>query len=143
MAKEKDETKYGSYILTNPTRDLVFNMKAFMLDGEKDFGGLPFPLSFGLSSYPQPFDVYQQSHAHDFDQLLCFIGGNPMNLSYLGAEIDLSLGEEQEKHTITEPSIVYVPKGMHHCPLNYRVVHQPFMCLDIFISPKYEQKKTS
>ncbi len=39
------------------------------------------------------------------------------------------------------PPIIYIPKGMRHCPLNYRVVHQPFYCLDIFLSPKYEQKR--
>lgn len=136
------EGKYGKYILENPIKQGVFT-PSFMLNGEKDFGGLPFPLSFGWSSYPQPMDVYQKSHAHDFDQLLCWFGGDPLNVGYLGAEIEMCLGEEQEKHTITKPSIVYIPKGLHHCPLNYKTVHQPFVCLDVFVSPKYEQKSTS
>lgn len=38
------------------------------------------------------------------------------------------------------PPIIYIPKGMRHCPLNYRVVHQPFYCLDIFLSRNTSKK---
>ena len=141
VAKTKDETRYGKYYLENPVQQGPFT-PMFMLNGEKSFGGLP--LSFGWSSYPQPWPTaHEKPHAHDFDQLLCWFGGDPLNMGYLGAEIEFSMGEEQEKHVITKPTIVYVPKGTPHCPLSYKTVYTPFVCLDIFISPKYEMKQVT
>ena len=132
------ETKYGKYILRDPIGKGVF-APSMMLNGEKDFGGQP--LSIAWSSYSEPFDVYQDSHKHDFDQFLWFLGGDPMDVGNLGAEIEFSLGEEQEKHIINTASIVYIPKGLYHCPLNYKVVHKPFAVLDVFLSPTYAQRK--
>jgi hypothetical protein len=37
------------------------------------------------------------SHKHDVDEYLFFIGGNPQNVADFGAEVELCLGEEQEK----------------------------------------------
>jgi len=134
------ETKYGKYILKEPLEKGVF-APAMMLSGEKHFGGLP--LSIALSSYSESFDVYQDSHKHEFDQFLWFIGGDPMNFGDLGAEIEFCLGEEREKHIINTASIVYIPKGMYHCPLNYKIVNKPFVVMDAFLSPTYEQRKES
>ena len=50
-------------------------------------------------------------HKHDFDHYLTFIGFNPDGLHNLGAEIELFLGEEQERFLITSPTTVFIPKG--------------------------------
>ena len=41
----------------------------------------------------------------------------------LGGEIELWL--EDEKHTLTRTCIVFVPKGMMHCPLTVRRIDRP------------------
>ena len=35
------------------------------------------------------------------------------------------MGEELEKHTIKSATAVFMPKGLLHCPLNFRVIDKP------------------
>jgi hypothetical protein len=66
---------------------------------------------------------------------LYFLGKD--NMEDLGAEIEMGLGKEQEIHTITTPASVYVPKGLIHCPLNFKRVDKPILFVHAVIAPKY------
>jgi len=57
-----------------------------------------------------------------------------------GAEIELYLGEELEKHVITCSTVVYVPKDLPHCPLNFKVIEQPIVFMAIILGNKYVKK---
>jgi len=46
--------------------------------------------------------------------------------NYLGAEIELSLGEEQERHIISVPSLVICSAGFTHGPIATKKVDKPF-----------------
>lgn len=81
----------------------------------------------------------EKPHSHDFDMYLIFAGSDPDNMEDLGAEIELSLGDEQEKHVITKPTVVYLPKGMMHNPLNFKRVDKPVMFLHATIASKYRK----
>jgi hypothetical protein len=74
-------------------------------------------------------------HSHDFDFYLFFLGRDDMG--DLGAEIELGLGKEQEIHTITTPTSVYVPKGLVHCPLNFKRVDKPILFVHALLAAKY------
>jgi hypothetical protein len=65
-------------------------------------------------------------HVHPYDEVLLFVGTDPANPEYLGAEIEIALGEEQEKHIFTKPTLVVAPKGLVHCPLNTLRVDKPY-----------------
>ena len=134
------ETKYGKYILREPISEGMV-AEIVNLSGEKDFGGLPF--SIGWSSWSEPIFVNKETHKHDFDQVLMFLGGDPMNVRDFGAEVDICLGEEQEKHTIDTTSIVYIPKGLPHLPLNYRKIDKPFVLFNMYFSPSYIKQAVS
>jgi len=75
----------------------------------------------------EPYDKYPQTivepHTHDFDEVLCFFGTNIDDPYDLGAEVELWLGDE--KHIIKKSAIVFIPKGLQHCPLIYRRVDRP------------------
>jgi hypothetical protein len=43
------------------------------------------------------------------------------------AEVDLWIGKELEKHTISAATIVFIPKGVLHCPLNFRKINKPIL----------------
>jgi len=45
----------------------------------------------------------------------------------LGAEVEIALGEEWKKNIITTSAIVYLPKGLQHCPINVKIVDRPFL----------------
>src|SRR5271157_3246798 len=59
-------------------------------------------LSFRMSPITQPFVMETKPHKHDYDAYMCFIGGNPLNFKEFDAEVEIYLGEEQEKQIITE-----------------------------------------
>jgi hypothetical protein len=57
-----------------------------------------------------------QPHKHDFDEVIGFFGTDPDDPYDLCGEIELWLGDE--KHTFTRSCLVFIPKGLLHCPLN-------------------------
>ena len=132
------ETKYGKYIMREPLHKGKF--PAIHVCGEGDCPGSSFPnfpAGVTILCVTEPKTMNPNPHAHDFDQLLCFFGGNPLNFFQFGAEIEFTLGEEGEKHLIDTTSIVYIPKGLMHCPLVFKTVHQPVILLDIAFAPEY------
>ena len=44
------------------------------------------------------------------DEYLCFVGGDITDMFSFNAEIELYMGEEEEKFIITSPTVVYVHK---------------------------------
>ena len=78
-------------------------------------------------------------HAHDWDEVLAFIGSNPEDPSNLGGEFDIWL--DDEKHTITESCFVYIPKGLKHCPIVHRRIDRPIIHLSIGTTTKYSGEK--
>ncbi len=78
-------------------------------------------------------------HSHDFHELLCFIGGNPLDINDLGAEVSICLGEEMEEHIITSATVVSIPPGLKHCPLKVRKITKPFVFLEVSATKEYGQ----
>ena len=92
----------------------------------------------------EPMLMLTEAHKHDdFEQYLVFVGGDPENMTELGAEIELSLGEEGEKYTINTATIVRIPKGLYHGPMNFKRVDKPIVFLDCFLAPEYTRKQIS
>jgi hypothetical protein len=76
-----------------------------------------------------------EAHTHDFDQIIFFLGGDPNNVGDFGAEVEMHLGENQEKYIINYTSCVYIPAGLLHCPLDIKRVNKPIMFIDVTLSP--------
>lgn len=114
------------------------------LKSDATFGNRNFALSWWPIS--QPFEMVRDTHAHDFDQFLMFVGGDINNMLDLGGEIELTLGEEGkplEKFVFTRATMVYVPAGLLHCPLNFKKVNdpqKPILFHDFFFSPEYKRR---
>jgi len=59
---------------------------------------------------------------HDFDQMCLFLGGDAAHMDQLGGVVTFELGDEDghmEKFEITKPTMIYIKKGMIHCPLDF------------------------
>ena len=67
--------------------------------------------------------VLVETHTHDFDEVLTFIGTDPDAPYDLCGEIEFWM--EDEKLSITKSCSVFVPKGMKHCPFIVRKVYRP------------------
>ena len=127
------ETKYGKYLKTHPIEAAPFG-PVFSFSGEEDFQS---DFSMFAIYVTKPNLMEETAHSHDFDMYLVFCGSDPANMDDPGAEIELSFGEEEEKHVITSPTTVYIPKGLTHCPLNFKRVDKPVMFLHASIASKY------
>jgi len=78
--------------------------------------------------WPGGSDVYPEtaepeSHAHDYDEILGFFGTDFEHPYDLGGEIELWL--EDEKFILTKSCLIFVPRGMNHCPLVIHKVSRP------------------
>jgi hypothetical protein len=137
------DTRYGKYILKEPIvppgvgHHAEITAPVVQCVGEKEFNGAPFSINFDYIT--EPFTMITKAHAHDYDQFLFFLGGNPANMGDFGAEVDLWLGEEQEKHVIKVTSVVHIPRGLIHGPLIYRKVDKPIIFVDAFLAPIYKR----
>ena len=80
---------------------------------------------------PDP-DPVEQAHSHDFDTVSCFVGSDPKNPSNLGAVLEIQLGDE--KHILTKTCVIFIPKGLNHCPLIHRSVDRPYLQIIFAIS---------
>lgn len=124
------ESKYGKHIVTGLIRDIPhYAGKSIVAhDGELD---TDCSMGYHCISRPMSFD---KPHAHDFSELLCFIGGNPPDITDFGAEIEVTLGEENEKHIISTPAVVSIPPGLRHCPIEFKKVAKPIVFLEVSLT---------
>jgi hypothetical protein len=99
--------------------------KIVWLNGRDHLEGLPLNFTWGFYSGIGDWHTGQDPHTHPYPECLVFVGLDSANLNYLGAEIEICLGEEQETYTFDVPTIVIVPAGMPHCPLTTRRVWSP------------------
>ncbi len=139
-----DKTKYGQCIHTG---DLIkkipyYGGKSIVAhDGELD---ADCSIGYHCIAKPMSFDF---PHAHKFPEMLCFIGGNPEDITDFGAEIEFTLGGE--KHVIKEPAVVSIPGGVKHCPIVFTKVTKPLVFLEISLTRIWKsgrrppQKKTA
>jgi len=79
-------------------------------------------------------------HTHPAGEALLFVGLDPNNPNYLGAEIEVGMGEEQEKHVFDTPTVIIAPAGFVHCPLITRKVDKPYGFSAISLSTGHETK---
>jgi mannose-6-phosphate isomerase-like protein (cupin superfamily) len=130
--------KHGEYITELGTIQSMFKQitaPQVAIGGERDLKGAKF--SMGWSYITEPFIMVAESHTHDFDQIIFFLGGDPGKVGEFDAEVEMHLGKDQKKHIINYTSCVYVPAGLFHCPLNVKKVNKPFMFIDITLSPGF------
>jgi hypothetical protein len=95
-------------------------------DGELD---TDCSLGYHCISKPMSFD---EPHSHAFPEMLCFIGGDPLNTTDLGAEIEFNIGGE--KHLITTAAVVSIPPNVEHCPIVIKKVKKPLVFLEISLT---------
>ena len=129
-----ENIKHGDYIVElKPGYSLYKQVTAPQVGafGEKDLFGMDF--SLGWSLLTEPFLMVAESHKHDFDQIIFFMGGNPNNVVDFDAEFEM--GFEDTMVTVDYPACIRLPRGLMHGPLNIKTVNKPLMFIDITLSP--------
>jgi len=143
-----DGTQYGKYFLSDngePPKAMDF----VSLNSLPPFPEIASPQTYfrGASALPgatatigwQVFNApvcWETPHTHKYDEFLIFLGAELPDLcSSFDAEIDLWMGDEMEKHTITSTTVVFIPKGVQHAPLNFRAIRKPVLFHALYLGP--------
>ncbi|NLE11330.1 MAG: hypothetical protein GX630_07455 [Actinobacteria bacterium] len=88
--------------------------------------------------FSEPSEGSPPEHCHDeADEILMFFGSDSEHPHDLGGEVELWV--EGEKLTITESSMVFIPKGVKHCPMYFRRVDRPIIHLSTMPSQGYSR----
>ncbi len=129
--------KYDKYIFTPP--HIQLRMKA---DQSVIFDGLMvgkqvlnYDFTIGHQFVRKPFKGDNPAHTHNFQEFLAWYGGNPDDPDDFGGEVVFYFGEELEKHVFTKPTIVSLPPGLVHCPLEITRVDRPIIQIEIMLPP--------
>jgi hypothetical protein len=137
-------TQFGKYIMKPAAEKKAQEEKPaeipVVLKGLKDWGGIQHRMKWSFVS--KPVLMVDKPHIHDFDEFLCFMGSDPTSHEF-AAEVEISLGQEGEKQIINTPTVVCVPKGLVHCPLNFKKIDKPIIFVRIYLAPDYVRKPVS
>lgn len=149
------ETKYGKYFLSDdgspPKENDYISLNSLppfpeIASPQTYFRGAPAlsgaTATIGWQVFTAPVCWETIPHAHKYDEFLIFLGAQLPDLcKSFDAEIDLWMGKELEKHTITSTTVVFIPKGVLHCPLNFRVIRKPVLFHALYLGPTLDAKR--
>jgi len=118
------ETKYGKYIVTgaNMPRPATpppgeRSGELILVSDDNVIKGA-FYLNCALIWKASGGGHTSDSHAHDWDEYIGFIGSNPEDPHSLFGAVEITLGDE--KHTLTKSCAVFIPNGLMHCPIIFK-----------------------
>jgi hypothetical protein len=141
------DTKYGEYFKTYEAKpeDIERGRTGIARVDRDSFEGCNFywvhwnlPRPGGKS--PDMAIVGHPPHIHKSAEILMLIGTDPENPTDLGAEVELQMGPEREKHVMTKSTVVYIPPNMIHCPYIIKRTDRPWIFVEINQGPVHTEK---
>jgi hypothetical protein len=105
------------------------------LDDDIVKGAFHMSFSWVLRPSTMPFDA--EPHTHEFDEVIGFIGSDWQNPRDLGGEIEFWM--EDEKYILNHSCVIFIPKGIKHCPLKDLRVDRPFLHFGVLTQGKYKR----
>jgi hypothetical protein len=100
--------------------------------------GMDVNFTWGLYSKCGKWHRKGEAHTHPEEEILVFVGLDPDNLDYLGAELEFALGKEYERQIYNTPTAVVAPKGFPHLPLITRWVDKPYGFFVLCLSGEHD-----
>ena len=102
--------------------------------GDSDLPGAK--INMGWQIFTQPYKLEMESHHHDHDEYLFFLGSTfPDLVGSFDAEIEYFLGTEYERYIISQASVLYIPAGLEHNPCDIRRVGKPLFFTALALAP--------
>ncbi len=140
------EKKYSKYVLKEPKLNLPPRKPTENITVGLYEGALPgvekFDCNFNFVGVLAPHVLADPPHKHDCDEFLFFFSADPVDPVNLGGEVEVALGEDWEKHTITTSAVICLPAGVQHCPVYIKKVDRPFYFGHCLMSASYGSNAT-
>jgi len=142
------ETKYGKYLLSGPrpwnpagTGPVIAYLNDEIYRGSHQYYVHWVPVTpqgpSGMTSWDQ---MGHGPHKHKSPEAVIHIGTNPDDPLDLGAEVEMFMGPELEKRTITTSTLVYLPAEFIHGPWIIKRVDRPFVMVTVGQEPTHTEK---
>ena len=104
--------------------------------GDSDLPGAK--VNMGWQIFTKPYKLEMESHHHDCDEYLFFLGSTfPDLVGSFDAEIEYFMGKEYERHIITKATVLYIPAGLEHNPCDIRKVGKPLFFSALELAPYF------
>jgi hypothetical protein len=137
--KLADTNKYGKFVFSGLREDrnlsVVASPQAYFRGASQIPGA---GINLGWQLITKPFRLETEPHTHNADEYLIFLGHDTADFfSSFGAHIELFLGTEMEKYNIDKPTIVYIPSGLSHCPLDFKAINKPVLFTALLQEPAF------
>ncbi|MBR6950515.1 MAG: hypothetical protein IKH56_02145 [Oscillospiraceae bacterium] len=146
-SEEKAESRFGKLVFPFPQEDnevvargadedYVIHPQAYFR-GASQIPGSEFNQSYQI--FVKPFFLDRAQHRHVKDEFLVFLGASFPNVFDFDARIEFTIGKDEEAETfvIDKPTIVRVPAGVYHCPLNFKEIRKPVFFLATLFTPMF------
>jgi len=104
----------------------------------RDLEGMDVNFTWGLYSKCGKWHRGGEAHTHPEEEILCFVGLDPDDINYLGAELELGLGQDYERHIFNKPAVAICPKAFPHLPLITRWVDKPYGFIVVCLSGEHD-----
>lgn len=102
-----------------------------------DLEGFDVNFTWGFYSQCGKWHRGGEAHTHPEAEILCFVGLDTDNLDYLGAELEMGMGPDYERHIFNTPTVAICPAGFPHLPLITRWVDKPYGFFVICLSGEH------
>jgi hypothetical protein len=79
-------------------------------------------------------------HIHKDAELLFHIGTDPNNPMDLGAEVQMYMGPEMERHTFTKSTVIWIPPNFIHAPWKPLKTTRPWIFIEVNQGPSHTEK---
>jgi hypothetical protein len=106
-----------------------------------DVSGIPINFNMSLCNKNGVWNPGKGAWMHPYDSVLVFFGHKTDDLSYLGAEISLEIGQEHEKYTFDAPTAVALPKGTPYASVTCSKMEKPYGVMQIGLNAKYQRSE--
>ena len=100
----------------------------------KDLEGFDLNFTWGFYSQCGKWHRGGEAHTHPEAEILVFVGDDPDNMDYLGAELELGMGKDYERHIFNTPTVAICPAGFPHLPLITRWCDKPYGFIVVCLS---------
>lgn len=92
----------------------------------QDIEGFELNFTWGFWSATGKWHRPGEGHTHPETEALIWVGLNPYDLTYLGAEIEHGIGPNFERHVFNKPTALILPSGLVHLPVITRWCDDPY-----------------
>ena len=146
------KSKYGKYFIEYDPKQFPKERRPVMVRMQESvMKGSHFYLihwvnpSFGKAGGDiKPLGTYKYAghppHIHKDAELLIHIGTNPEDPMDLGAEVEMYMGPELERHVITRTCCIYIPPNFIHAPWRPIKTTRPWIFIEINQGPSHTEK---